>query len=363
MRRRPLRVRIGTSGDHQCCLDGRYGREVNPPRKPTIHVRDRLSPSEVASIEHLVVAAAGVDKVRALDEQATLRLHHSVAPANDAERRADGRADDVPATTHLLAMQDDEIRGYAYLDRPDPEGDASAGVVVHPDHRGHGLGATLVGTLLTKADGAPVRIWAHGPHPAAARLADAYGFVPIRELAWMRRPLTGPEAAPLPDVPPPVDVTIRTFRRGQDEDAWLAANAEAFASHPEQGRWTRADLEARLAAPWFDPAGFFVADDPRQPGRLLGFHWTKVHEGETRGGEPGPVGEIYVLGVVPRAQGTGLAKALAVVGLQYLRQRGLGTVMLYVEADNPAALRLYQKLGFTHAATDVMYRHPGSTRA
>ena len=213
--------------------------------------------------------------------------------------------------------------------------------------------------MLAEAAGRPVQVWAHGPHPAAARLAAATGFGPVRTLAWMRRPLAGADAPPLPDVATPDGITVRTFRPGQDDAAWLAVNAEAFAAHPEQGRWTRADLDARIAAAWFDPEGFFVAERTGAPGALVGFHWTKVHEGQARGGESGPVGEIYVLGVAPSAQGTGLAKALAVAGLRHLRDRGLATVMLYVEADNTPAVRLYERLGFVQAAADVMYRHPG----
>ena len=87
--------------------------------------------------------------------------------------------------------------------------------------------------------------------------------------------------------------------RGADEDAWLAVNAAAFAGHSEQGRWTRADLLAREAEPWFDPAGFLLAE---RENVLLGFHWTKVHADG--------MGEVYVLGVDPAAHGLGLGSAL-----------------------------------------------------
>ncbi|MGH3489639.1 MAG: mycothiol synthase [Actinopolymorphaceae bacterium] len=314
-----------------------------------VRVTGQLAPGELAGVEHLVAAAARVDGVRALDEQATLHLA-------------------APGSTHLLTgdvVAGDQrlITGYARLERPgQPDGptEVSGDLVVHPDHRRRGLGRLLVDGLVVHAAGRPVQLWAHGPHPGAASLAVATGFVPIRELAWLRRALAGADAPALPDVPTPEGVTIRTFRPGHDDDAWLALNAEAFERHPEQGRWTRTDLDARLGAAWFDPAGFFVAERDGRPGHLLGFHWTKVHEGEVRGDEPGPVGEIYVLGVAPEAQGAGLAKALAVTGLRYLRDRALRSVMLYVEADNKAAVGLYKRLGFTHAATDVMYRHPGS---
>ncbi|SFH17268.1 mycothiol synthase [Actinopolymorpha cephalotaxi] len=329
-----------------------YGSGVgNSPGE--IKITGRLSAAERATVDALVEAAAAEDGVRALDERATLLLG-------------------VPdATRHLLARSGGDagdIVGYAHLDLPavtteDPTGEtadgapaqaATADLVVHPGHRGRGVGRALADALVAEAGPVPVQVWAHGPHPGAARLAAATGFTADRALAWMRRPLHGPGARPLPDIAPPAGVTIRAFEPGRDEQAWLAVNAAAFAAHPEQGRWTRADLDARTGAAWFDPAGFFVAE---RDGELVGFHWTKVHTGRIRGGEPGPAGEIYVLGVAPHAQGGGLAKALAVAGLAYLRDRGLATVMLYVEADNRAAVGLYERLGFTRAATDVMYHH------
>jgi mycothiol synthase len=165
----------------------------------------------------------------------------------------------------------------------------------------------------------------------------------------MRRDMTG--SAPLPEPRWPDGVRLRTFRVGQDEEEWVRVNAAAFADHPEQGRMGRADLAERMAEPWFDPTGFLVAE---RDGRMVGFHWTKVDE--RRAAEPG-VGEIYVLGINPAAQGGGLGKALALAGLRYLRDRGVPAVILYVEADNPAAVRLYTGLDFAHTATDVLYQH------
>jgi mycothiol synthase len=88
--------------------------------------------------------------------------------------------------------------------------------------------------------------------------------------------------------------------------------------------------------------------DPAE--ELLGFHWTKVH--------PGGLGEVYVLAVDPQAQGAGLGSALTVAGLGYLRERGVGEAMLYVESDNAAALRTYQKLGFAYHHTDAEFLRP-----
>ena len=125
----------------------------------------------------------------------------------------------------------------------------------------------------------------------------------------------------------------------------VRVNNRAFSWHPEQGQWDISELAVREAQPWFDPKGFLLAVDACD--RLLGFHWTKVHADGR--------GEVYVLGVDPDAQGSGLGGALTTAGLEHLRERGLAEVLLYVESDNAAALRTYQKLGFTHHHTDVEF--------
>lgn len=150
----------------------------------------------------------------------------------------------------------------------------------------------------------------------------------------------------LPEPRLPEGVSVRTFVPGQDDAAWLAVNAAAFAHHPEQGSLTQRDLDDRKAEPWFDPAGFFLAE---RDGELIGFHWTKVHAEER-------LGEVYVLGIRPDTQGGGLGKALTTIGLRHLEGQGLPTAMLYVDADNKAAVAVYERLGFVTHETDLMYR-------
>jgi mycothiol synthase len=188
-----------------------------------------------------------------------------------------------------------------------------------------------------------VRVWAHGGHSAARHLAQVLGLTLFRELRQMRRPLTDLD---LPGPKLPDGVHVRTFVPGQDDTAWLAANAAAFAHHPEQGSLAQRDLDDRKGEPWFDPAGFFLAFRGEE---LIGFHWTKVHAEEG-------LGEVYVVGVRPGAQGGGLGKALTTIGLRYLEGRGVPTAMLYVDADNKAAVAVYERLGFATYETDLMYR-------
>jgi mycothiol synthase len=239
--------------------------------------------------------------------------------------------------------------------------DAEAELVVHPAHRGRGIGRALLTRLEELAGDRPLRVWAHGDLPAARALAHARGYERARVLLQMRRDLAGVDADPHPALPD--GVTVRPFRPGRDEQAWLTVNARAFAHHPEQGGWTAEDLRLREQEPWFDPAGFLMAwrGDPDNGGELLGSHWTKVHP---PGDHPladvadEPVGEVYVLGIDPAAQGLRLGRALTDLGLAHLRGRGLGHVLLYVEEDNAAAVRLYESRGFTRYAVDVSWRRP-----
>ena len=229
-------------------------------------------------------------------------------------------------------------------------------LVVDPGCRGKGVGQALAAAV-AQASGTAPQAWSHGNHDAAARLAAGFGYRPVREL-WKMRLTRSTLAQPLPEVRLPDGVRLRAFEPGRDEDAWLAANAAAFSHHPEQGALTRADLEARMEEDWFDPAGFLLAvreDD----GELLGFHWTKVHAGSA--GHP-DVGEVYVVGVVPGAQGTGLGKALTLAGIDHLHRAGLDSVMLYVDADNAPATALYGRLGFVRWDVDVMYAKQDTDR-
>jgi mycothiol synthase len=257
---------------------------------------------------------------------------------------------------NVMLVEDGEIAGYAHLDPTDPVAGPSGELVVHPEHRRLGLGLMLARALVAEAGASPLRLWAHGDLPAASRLAAAAGFVRVRALWQMRRSLQARLGRPqFAD-----GIAVRTFEVGKDEDSWTALNARAFVRHPEQGAWTRADLDLREQEPWFDPEGFFLAE---REGKLIGFHWTKIHgqDGREGGHAHEAMGEVYVVGVDPSERGTGLGRALTLLGLHYLRSRGLFQVMLYVDESNSAAIRLYESLGFTHWDTDVMFaRHASS---
>jgi mycothiol synthase len=347
---------------------------------PGLVLTSQLSDRDLADLGALVTAAADADGVAPLSEHALLHLRADAgAHARHLLVRApapDGAAE--PAGLTGSAGSGAGLHAVAHVDLAGASDHATAEIVVRPEQRRHGLGSALLTAAAELAGDWPLRVWAHGNLPAAQGFAWAHGWERVRELWQMSRPLTDP----LPDASVPTGFSLRAFRPGQDDDAWLAINAAAFAHHAEQGAWEVADLQQRMAETWFDPAGFLLLVDDAT-GELAGFHWTKVHpaaEHAAGAGAAGPdadgaagtdaasaaaagtdggrVGEVYVVGVAPGYQGRGLAKPLTLAGLHHLREQGLATVILYVDGDNEAAIRTYSGLGFTRRTLDVQYARP-----
>lgn len=281
-------------------------------------------PAEPAQIRALMSAVEDADGVAAFSEQTILAVaREGSAPVRTQHERT------------LLSWEGEDLVAFGHLD---PTG--SAELAVHPRHRRRGHGAALLDRILQAAP--QVRIWAHGPHPGAAPLARSRDLERVRELWLMTAP---PPPGPVTEPVAPAGVDVATFTES-DADDLLTVNARAFAQHPEQGALNRADLDARLAEPWFDAEGLWLARESTS-GALLGFMWTKVSDG---------IGEIYVLGIDPAAQGRGLGRYLTALAVARFAGLDLSGLELYVEGENTAAIRTYQRAGYTRARADLQYR-------
>jgi mycothiol synthase len=301
--------------------------------------RSTLTADEQQRVRELVAAATEFDGTAPVGEQVLRELGH--------DRTAhlvvtDARPDDP-----------DHLVGYLNLSSPRDEEEAMAELVVHPQARRRGFGAAMARAALAKTGGRN-RFWAHGTLEPARATASALGLVAVRELVQMRRSLRD-----VPDPAIPDGVRIRTYAGASDDAEVLRVNNAAFAYHPEQGGWGADQLAERRGESWFDPGGLFLAfgdSEGDDPDELLGFHWTKVHPDQ-----PG-LGEVYVVGVDPSAQGRGLGKLLTSVGISSLAEKLADSksaagpvVLLYVESDNVAAVRTYEGLGFTTYTVDTAY--------
>jgi mycothiol synthase len=286
---------------------------------PRLEIKRQLTPADVEAVSVLLHAAEAADAHAPLDE------HRFVDAAM-------GGGDDF-AGLLAWAQEHDHPVAYAHVIRGERRWELE--LVVDPRHRGEldGFGPEILGAALDVVrheGGGHVHLWVPKPTEAHDRITRAVGLERGRDLWQLRRPLPVGE---------PFELATRPFVVGEDEAAWLAVNNRAFDWHPEQGGWTVEDLRSREAEPWFDPEGFLLHE---RDGRLVGFCWTKIHADH----DP-PLGEIYVIAVDPDAHGHGLGRALALAGLDHLAGRGLTVGMLYVDATNVPANRLYANLGFT----------------
>ena len=272
-----------------------------------------------------------------------------VAPFSEAFEQA--LVDATLDHTHLTAANPDAPEEHgAPVGLASIAPDGSAELVVHPDFRRRGLGADLARRVLAQRPDAG--LWAHGNLPAAQALVASLGLAQSRELLVMSlagQSLIDAARLDLPDgfTAPTLAEALERYGRDTVEQDWLRVNNEAFSWHPEQGGWDLERLHRAMQPDWFDPEGVYLlykGDD------LAGFSWTKVH--------PDGAGEIYVIGLASAYRGQGLGEVLMQLGMAHLVRVGAPKIMLYVEADNGSALRMYKQLGFEVVERHVVYSSP-----
>lgn len=242
----------------------------------------------------------------------------------------------------VVLAHDGRLAGVAVGLRPSPDPEAPVWNVQEAAPAGGGVREDLARAVVAEAwrrGASRVQWWAAMAGPSDDELAQRLGLAPWRDVVQLRRPLPPPSGPTLP-----AGVKVRPFQPGSDDAEWLAVNRRAFAEHPEQRSFTGAALSGRMAEPWFDASDFLVAEDATG---MVGFCWVKI---------PAPThGEIYVIGVDPRARGSGLGKALVLEGMDRMVERGVPEARLYTDGANDTALALYESLGFTRHHVDRAY--------
>lgn len=302
-----------------------------------LEIKRQMASEDIASVSELLDAAARADGRRPLSDHLYLDL------VNGGLDGFAGFLASEPGHDHPVA--------YAQISR----GNAAHAfeLVIHPHHRYEmaTIGPELIEAALdvvASDGGGRVNWWVFEPTSAHTALADDADLRQTRTLYQMRRNLP---------TDMPVTIATRSFVPGVDDDEWLRVNNRAFADHGEQGGWTIDTFCQRQQEPWFDPDGFRILDattiDPdEEPGRMAGFCWTKVHPAS---GDEQALGEIYVIAVDPDFHGRGLGAQLVLAGLEHLAGAGIDVGMLYVDADNTAAVTMYRQLGFTIHSTNAAF--------
>ncbi len=282
----------------------------------------------------------GIRPLRREDEPALQRVMEATLEVDaypgfnawDLDREADsmlGAPDGV-----AVALEDDFVCGFV-----SPH---CGNLTVHPEFRRRGHGRRLFGAgldLAAKAGADELRLYV--PLSGAGRaFAPAMGLT-YRSSMWLMY-LAPETAVPVPALS--AGVVVRTFGDWLPLPSLVALLNAAFVDHPGGTSWALAEIEHAHARLDFDPSTLTLVAPADRPDDPIAF--VRVEVGPPEEGDPAPVGDVLLVGVLSEWRGRGLGRELLRSGVAQLRARGAGRVKLSVEAENELALGLYLRTGF-----------------
>jgi mycothiol synthase len=265
-----------------------------------------------------------------------------------------------PEKDVFIAEEGGRIVGYTcfWLRKGEEESIFDAWGVVHPAWRRKGIGRRLLERLYQRARErleevkSPKVYFDCGCESGEKdRIALYEGFGMRRVRCWLEmvyEPLNS-----IPELEFPPEFALRTFVKGQDEEAWLSTLNEAFRDH-----WGHVDQTLEECLYWVGLPRFrqelsliaTIGDE------IVGLCHCEVNEDEiARIGRK--EGWVNILAVRRPYRRRGLGKALLIAGMLSLRKEGMEAIVLGVDAENPTGARhLYEKVGFVERRRYLTYR-------
>ena len=252
---------------------------------------------------------------------------------------------------------------------PGADGFAESGLagVVHPAHRGLGIGRELLAWQESRAlaqlasidlpvEGRVI-VYTSGDRRDLHHLLERRGFGVVRKFDELSRDI----ADDIPEIAIPDGLELVDY-----SEHWAAETLEAknatFADHwgslPEtEEHWAQRipDPETGAGGLRTDASLLLVGPDGRGGREVAAFVLTTVNERDwERLGHP--FGYITLVGVRRSQRGKGAAQALINAALRRYRELGWQRATLHVDTTSPTgADKLYRKLGFTPAAIELVY--------
>jgi GNAT superfamily N-acetyltransferase len=187
--------------------------------------------------------------------------------------------------------------------------------------------------------------------PGAMALLTGAGYQPVRWFFDMVRPTLDDVAVP----ELPAGLEIRPVAGREQVRALFDADVEAFADHWGGFDASDASFESWLTDPDYDPSLFVVAFEGEEIAGAV-TNTINRHENEQLGRARGLLDSVFTR---RPWRGRGLAGALVARSLLLLRERGMTSAWLGVDADNPTgALGVYERAGFVVDLRSTEYRKP-----
>jgi mycothiol synthase len=245
-----------------------------------------------------------------------------------------------------LIWSGSELCAYAWLLARKDHCELHGWGVVHPSHRGRGLGSFLLDLLEARAaqhaalapPGEDVlhRNNVAASDPAARQLLRRRGFSLDRHFWRMDVELF---AQPPQDPVPPDGIEVRLFTTDKDERPLHAAFEEAFADHYGHVPWSFDEwLATRIHGEGFDPTLWFVALEGQE---IVGGLAGRIIE---------DVGWVNTLGVRRGWRRRGIGEHLLRRAFREFHRRGIERSSLYVDSQNETgATGLYERVGMSVA--------------
>ncbi len=317
-----------------------------------MRLRGYAGPSDVAEIVRVFNAAAAATRVDEVwsEEGLSAWLSH-------ASEQFD------PARDVLLGEVDGRMVAVGRVDWADNRDgttrDYRCNGAVDPEFLGRGYGTALLAALedLSRANAAThshgresvLMSFAAADRPGEA-LLRANGYVPVRWFIDMVRPHLDDIVEP----PLPEGIELRPVTPDQHETIWRA-NREAFRDHWGGSDESLEQLRRILEDPDNDTSLWLTAWDGDE---VAGGVWNEIRtaENEALGIRRGWLNSVYTRRPWRKR---GLASALIGRSLTLLKERGMTSAILGVDADNPTgANALYESAGFEVHDTFVALRKP-----
>lgn len=320
---------------------------------PGLRIRPYRGEEDLPELVRIENAEYEADRIRnriSIGEQRVYFAHPSESfdPARDVViAEVDGRAVGY-GTTEWVDFRGEEIREYR------------VGGSVDPAWRRRGIGTALLADnqrrsreLAATHDTGRRRVFGSfvGEHQAGAiALMQRSGFSEVRWFFEMERP----NLDDIPELPLPEGLEERTIKPDLYRQVW-DADIEAFRDHWGGHDESEESMRRHFEAPTTDPSLWVIAFDGDEiAGGVINTIYPE--ENEALGVKRGWLDSVFTRRPWRRR---GLARALIARSLAQLRERGMTSAALGVDADNPqGALALYENAGFGVVERFSAWRKP-----